>query len=150
MAVLVWPVRQPAPGPMAPDVRTQMGESGSTVSGRASAMWKRRRHRTRTRRSHAERAYEKVLDWQQCPTCSYDITTGEGERACHWYACPYLPEDLDVFCPRCNYDFYTGEGAPECHDPPTCRYSRQVAPRHVVAVDQWLARQEDTGGEGPS
>lgn len=113
-------------------------------------MWKRWRNRDRGRRTHAERMHDKALDWQQCAVCDYDITTGEGERGCHYYACPNLPEELDVFCPRCNYDFYTGEGVPECHDPPTCAYARQVAPQHVAAVDEWLARQHGPGADAQS
>lgn len=108
-------------------------------------MWRPWRQHDTAGKSGAERAHERALDWQQCADCSYDISTGEGHRACHWYGCPILPEDLDVFCPQCNYDFYTKEGTPECHDPPDCTHAREVAPERVAAVDAWLARQAGIG-----
>ncbi len=83
---------------------------------------------------------ERVLEWSPCETCDYDIATGDGVRSCHYYACPYLPEELMVFCPTCNYDFFTGEGAPECSDPPSCDFSRQVAPQRVEMVRTWAVR----------
>ena len=35
-----------------------------------------------------------------CPGCSYDFSTGDGNRSCSWGECPYLPEELDVYCPK--------------------------------------------------
>ena len=104
-------------------------------------MWKPWQDRDTARERRIAREHERTMQWRQCADCSFDITTGEGRRACSWYACPSMPEALDVFCPTCNYDFYTGEGAPECHDPPTCSYSREVAPQRVAAVEEWLAHQ---------
>ncbi len=37
-------------------------------------------------------------EFRQCPHCDLDLATGEGERACAWGDCPYLPEELDVYC----------------------------------------------------
>lgn len=92
--------------------------------------------RSRTQRpTHRDR----VLAWQQCAVCSYDFATGEGERACHWYACPYLPEELDVFCPTCNYDFFTGEGQPGCGQTPRCDFARLEAPQRVRLLREWRA-----------
>ncbi|HEX9889916.1 MAG TPA: hypothetical protein VGA69_10590 [Nitriliruptorales bacterium] len=108
-------------------------------------MW--RRHRgTATRREAAEaRHREKALAFRPCAECEYDIRTGEGERSCHWYACPYLPEELDVFCPTCNYDFFTREGAPECGATPRCEYAVNVAPQRVANVRDWTAMQPGSG-----
>lgn len=58
-----------------------------------------------------------------CPGCNWDFLTGEGTKACGWFDCPYLSEELKVFCPACNYNFYTGNGAPGCGDPPECEWS---------------------------
>jgi hypothetical protein len=63
--------------------------------------------------------------FRQCPGCSYDFVTGEGRRSCHWFDCPYLPEDYKVLCPQCNHNFATGEGATQCGDPPSCEWSVQ-------------------------
>lgn len=64
-----------------------------------------------------------IPEFRQCPGCSYDFVTGEGSRACGWYDCPYLPEELKVLCPECNYNFATGEGRPRCTDPPSCDWA---------------------------
>ena len=61
--------------------------------------------------------------FRRCDGCTYDFQTGEGRRSCTWYACPYLPDTLDVFCPECNYNFYTKVGNPRCSDPPTCGHA---------------------------
>jgi hypothetical protein len=91
------------------------------------------------RRTREERRHLKVLRFQPCEGCSYDIATGEGERSCHYYGCPYLPEELDVRCPDCGYDAFTGEGAASCSDPPTCSFVRDVAPTRVATVREWMA-----------
>lgn len=88
----------------------------------------------------AERALKRVLQFQPCPSCGYDFATGEGERACHYYACPYLPEELDIHCPTCWYNFFTGEGRPECNDPPDCDFARDEAPGRVAAMARWSER----------
>jgi len=85
-----------------------------------------------------DRAEDRALGFRQCPFCSYDFATHTGERACHMYACPYLPDLLDVSCPTCNYNFETGEGQAECGDPPSCEFSTSVAPHRVEALRQWL------------
>ena len=106
-------------------------------------MWPWRRTEStgeREQRTQA-RAHDRAIAWQQCVVCSYDIRTGEGERNCHYYACPLLPEELDVFCPTCNYDFYTREGSPECGPTPRCDYARTVAPRRVATVREWWGQQ---------
>ena len=88
-----------------------------------------------SRRSPVERA----LAFQQCPQCALDLATGEGERGCHYYECPYLPEELDVRCPTCLYNFFTDDGNPECHDPPNCKFARLTAPERVQTLQSWLA-----------
>jgi hypothetical protein len=79
--------------------------------------------------------------WEQfrsCPGCGFDFATGEGEKGCHHYDCPYLPEELDVFCPQCRFDFFTMEGNPSCDDPATCPHG-QEARSHVENVARWRA-----------
>ncbi len=68
--------------------------------------------------------------------CGYDFGTGEGERACAWGACPYLPEELNVFCDYCRFNFYTMEGNPPCDDPITCEHSREPL-AHVENLRAW-------------
>ena len=93
----------------------------------------------RTRREEKER--QRALDFEQCPGCGFDFATGEGQRSCHYYECPYIPASLVVFCPTCMYDFYTGEGNPECADPPTCEFATEVAPKRVATMNEWLESQ---------
>lgn len=83
-----------------------------------------------------------LMRYRKCPSCEYDIATGEGRRGCNYGACPYLPEELEVNCPRCWYNFYTGEGRAECGDPPSCDFARNEAPTRVAAMSRW---QEHTG-----
>jgi hypothetical protein len=79
---------------------------------------------------------ERWKDFRPCPQCSYDFATGEGERACSWGECPYLPEELDVFCATCRLDFLTMEGNPSCSDPMSCEQGAE--PRaHVANVLEW-------------
>lgn len=89
-----------------------------------------------TRRDEAE--LDRALRFQTCPSCSFDFATRTGTRSCHLYACPYLPELLDVSCPNCNYNFETLDGAAECGDPPTCSFSTDQAPKRVAALHAWL------------
>lgn len=86
------------------------------------------------RRSRMDRA----MAFRQCGFCSYDLATGEGERGCHYYGCPSLPEELDVKCPTCLYNFYTDDGNPGCTDPPACYFARVVAPERVRNLGAWL------------
>lgn len=83
------------------------------------------------------RAEERALAFHQCAQCTYDLLTGEGERGCHYYACPYLPEALDVQCPTCMYNFHTRDGQPECSDPPTCEFARTTARERVALARRW-------------
>lgn len=76
--------------------------------------------------------------FQQCVHCSYDLATGEGQRGCHLYECPYLPERLDVRCPTCLFNFWTMDGNPGCSDPPRCAFARDEAPKRVAALGEWL------------
>ena len=81
----------------------------------------------------------RALAFRQCEWCSYDFRTDEGERGCHYYECPNLAEELDVWCPICRYNFMVRDGNPTCSDPPGCRFARWVAPRRVRALEAWLA-----------
>lgn len=72
--------------------------------------------------------------FRQCPGCSYDFLTGEGERSCNWSACPYLPAALDPTCPVCNYDFATDEGRPHCDDLATCAEAEAGYERAAAAL----------------
>lgn len=93
-------------------------------------------------RTHTE-ALQALLSFQQCPFCTYDLATGEGERACHYGDCPYLPEELDTRCPTCTYNFFTDDIHPACGDPPTCEFARAEAPRRVEALTYWLEHRPD-------
>jgi len=88
----------------------------------------------------AARVLERALTFQQCPSCNLDLVTREGDRACHYYACPYLPDLLDVVCPACNYNFVTGEGRAHCGDTPSCDFAVYEAPDHVAALKEWAKR----------
>jgi hypothetical protein len=84
---------------------------------------------------------EQVMAFRQCELCGLDLATGEGDRGCHYYECPYLPEALDVRCPTCLYNFYTADGNPECSDPPACEFARVIAPQRVETLRAWLDAQ---------
>lgn len=81
---------------------------------------------------------QRALDFRQCAFCAFDLATGEGERACHYYDCPYLPDELDVRCPTCRYNSYTGDGNPACGDDLDCDFLRNVAPERVRTLNAWL------------
>jgi hypothetical protein len=104
--------------------------------------------------SHRERAQaralERALHFEQCPSCTLDFVTREGEQACHYYACPYLPDLLDIVCPACNYNFATGEGAAHCGDPPSCDYALEEAPAHVAALEEWVRRHNARASSTPT
>jgi rubredoxin len=96
-------------------------------------MWFRRpRHATEAQ----------AVTFRQCPQCTYDFATGEGERSCHYYECPYLPEALDVRCPTCLYNFSVEDGNPDCGDPPDCEFAREVAPQRLANLAGWLRERE--------
>jgi hypothetical protein len=77
--------------------------------------------------------------FRTCEHCDYDFATDEGERGCHYYGCPSLPEELDVWCPTCLYNFMVDDGNPACGETPRCEFAVQVAPKRVAALRQWLA-----------
>lgn len=82
-----------------------------------------------------------VAKWEgftSCPGCSYDFSTGDGNRSCSWGDCPYLPLELDVFCPDCRFNFFTMEGNPPCEDQMACAHGIE-ARAHVVNARQWVA-----------
>lgn len=79
----------------------------------------------------------KIPRFRQCSQCGFDLLTRAGERACHYYGCPYLPEELDATCPVCMYDFMTRDGNPECGDPPSCAFALEEAPIRVANVHAW-------------
>jgi hypothetical protein len=84
---------------------------------------------------------QRVLVFRQCPLCSYDISTGEGERGCHYGDCPGLPEELDLRCPTCYYNVLTDDIVPACGDPPTCTWAVEEAPRRLELLAAWLEHQ---------
>jgi hypothetical protein len=57
--------------------------------------------------------------FRTCEHCDYDFATDEGERGCHYYGCPSLPEELDVWCPTCLYNFMVDDGNPACGETPS-------------------------------
>lgn len=89
----------------------------------------------------SEKQRRKAMAFVQCPSCSWDLGTGEGRRSCFYGDCPYLPEALQLHCPTCWYDFATNEGQPGCADPPTCAFARDVVPARLEVLRDWLAAQ---------
>ena len=89
-----------------------------------------------TRSTAIGRQAERFLQFEQCPHCSYDIVTGEGERSCHDYECAYLPEELDTRCPTCNHNFLTGDTDRGC-GPEPCDFAVREAPQRVANVRRW-------------
>ncbi len=77
-------------------------------------------------------------DFTQCPQCGLDLWTGEGERACSWSECPYLPEELNVFCSYCRFNFNTMEGNSPCPDPLACEHASEPL-EHLQNYRQWAA-----------
>jgi hypothetical protein len=76
--------------------------------------------------------------YRQCPDCTFDLATGDGERACSWGECPYLPEELDVFCPNCRFSLFAMEGNSQCGRPGVCEHSA-ASRAHVANLRAWLA-----------
>lgn len=85
---------------------------------------------------------DRILGFRTCSSCAYDVATGEGERTCHYYACPMLPEELNVVCPLCLYNFFTGEGSPACGEPPSCAFALDEAAERLEMLARWLERVE--------
>jgi hypothetical protein len=88
-------------------------------------------------RRPAKASEERAVAFRQCPFCTYNFATGEGQRSCHYYECPYLPEELDVRCPTCLYNFQVRDGNPGCGDPPNCEFAREEAPRRLANLAAW-------------
>ena len=88
----------------------------------------------------ATRVLERALKFEQCPSCTLNLATREGDAACHYYSCAYLRDVLDVVCPACNYNFATGEGRAHCGDTPSCDFALEEAPVHVAALQLWIER----------
>ena len=76
--------------------------------------------------------------FEKCPHCSLDLGTGEGERACAYGDCAYLPEELNVYCDYCRFNFLTMEGNSPCEDPVQCEHSAEPM-AHVENYRQWAA-----------
>jgi hypothetical protein len=76
------------------------------------------------------------MDFAKCPTCGYDIGTGEGTRSCSWGDCPNVPLELDVFCAYCRFNFLTMEGNPPCPDPLRCDHAAEPL-AHVANYREW-------------
>jgi hypothetical protein len=83
------------------------------------------------------------IEFAKCPGCGLNLATGEGERACAWGDCAYLPEELNVFCDQCRFNFYTMEGNPSCQDPMACQHAREPL-THAENYRQWVSRQTVT------
>jgi hypothetical protein len=83
----------------------------------------------------------KWQEFERCPHCGLDFGTGEGDRACSWGDCAYLPEELNVFCDQCRFNFYTMEGNPPCPDPLGCEHSAGPL-EHVENYRRWLASRQ--------
>jgi hypothetical protein len=78
------------------------------------------------------------MSFEKCAGCGWDIGTGEGERACGWGECAYLPEELDVFCEGCRFNYFSMQGNPACDDPMTCDHAA-VPLSHVENYRRWAA-----------
>jgi hypothetical protein len=89
-----------------------------------------------------------MAKWQEyekpCPRCGLDWVTDQGDAACGWAVCPYLPEELDVHCDNCRFNFYTMEGNPPCANPMTCEHSVEPL-QHVQNFEHWVAIQARRG-----
>jgi hypothetical protein len=83
------------------------------------------------------------IEFTKCPGCGLDLATGEGERACAWGDCAYLPEELNVFCDYCRFNFYTMEGNPPCPHPLACEHAREPL-AHAQNYRQWVSGQAAT------
>lgn len=78
-------------------------------------------------------------EFRKCAGCGYDFATGEGEKACRYYECPYLPPELDLFCAYCRYNFLTQEGNPPCEDPLRCPHGAEPL-ANLRNFARWRAR----------
>jgi hypothetical protein len=83
---------------------------------------------------------DELRAFQTCELCEYDFRTDEGERNCHYFECPNLPEELNIWCPTCRYNFMVEDGNPACENL-DCDFARNVAPGRVRALREWLALQ---------
>lgn len=87
---------------------------------------------------------ERFLGFMQCPGCSYDLVTGEGDRSCHYYECPSLPEELDATCPTCNYSFTARDTHRACEGSEPCDFARYEAVDRLHNLHRW-AEQHPAG-----
>lgn len=85
------------------------------------------------------RQYRKAMAFVTCPTCTYDIATGQGTRNCSYGECPNLPEVLDVTCPLCNFNFRARDTVPACGETPTCDFARETVGPRLRVLRDWLA-----------
>ncbi|MGH2655536.1 MAG: hypothetical protein ACRDIZ_02355 [Actinomycetota bacterium] len=85
------------------------------------------------------------LDFRSCPGCGYDFATDGGQKGCHYYDCPYLPAELNVYCDQCRFNFFTGEGNAYCDDPETCAEGAE-ARSNVENMRAWRAEILATSG----
>ncbi|MEX2532970.1 MAG: hypothetical protein WD360_03300 [Nitriliruptoraceae bacterium] len=93
------------------------------------------------RANQQDRLSHRTEAFQMCEACNYDFRTDEGERGCHYYGCPNLPDELDIWCPTCRYNFMVRDGNPACGQTSRCDYARNIAPGRVRALKAWLALQ---------
>lgn len=108
------------------------------MGARRKAPEPRERHMA-SRAARQARRRERILSFAPCEACEIDLATGEGERSCHYFACPYLPEELTVTCPTCQHNFFVNEG-PGCGQRPKCEFARVEAPQRVAMLEEWLVR----------
>lgn len=85
-----------------------------------------------------QKQYRKAMAFVQCPTCTYDLASGQGERNCNYGECPYLPEALNVTCPVCNFNFHERDGVPACGEPPACDFARETVGPRLRVLRDWL------------
>ncbi len=83
--------------------------------------------------------YRKAMAFTACPTCTYDIATGQGTRNCNYGECPNLPEVLDVTCPVCNFNFLARDTVPACGENPTCDFARETVGPRLKVLRDWRA-----------
>jgi len=88
------------------------------------------------RRGRKEAVMAKWEEFRKCPGCGLDLGTGEGDRACSWGDCAYLPEELNVFCDYCRFNFLTMEGNSPCADPLRCEHAAEPL-AHVENFHRW-------------
>lgn len=71
-----------------------------------------------------------------CPGCTPENVARPDARPCSFYACPGLPEELEVTCNLCMYDFAADDGQVKC-DHRTCVTARRLR-KNVTTYRTWL------------